>query len=281
MRKFCRIFVTLVFTLVGLVTAAYAASDSDGQNRGPRISGPIYDITHFDVIPLVLDNVDFLQTAYAFLFQYRADSATDPGLESFRIVNWEEATNHSHIIDVWSSLDAYEQHLAKPHSVAFRFGVQTDPNHAGGLCCIGSPIDDRQYSLVQSFNLPWPSVKIPTAVGIGQSALFVITYVDFLVEGDVGLGQQRLLDYAAATSKRAKGNLSYSVVRQLDRPNRYAILEVWDGANSNADYIAWQGNAATTDFLNKVTPLLGSPLDHRLNFLCGKTYVDGTGCVAP
>jgi quinol monooxygenase YgiN len=281
MRKLCQILSTLVFMLSALATTAYAAGDSDGQNRGPRITGPIYDITHFDVIPLVLNGVDFLQTAYAFLFQYEADSNTDQGLVSFRIVNWEEATNHSHIVDVWSSLEQYERHLAKPHSVAFRFGVQTDPKHAGGLCCIGSPIDDRQYSLVQSFNLPWPSAKLPTAVGQSNSALFVITYVDLLVDGNVAAGQDILLDYGAATSKKAKGNLSYSVVRQLDRPNRYAILEVWDSTNANADYIAWQGNAATTNFLNKITPLIGSPLDHRLNFLCGKTYVDGTGCVAP
>jgi quinol monooxygenase YgiN len=270
----------LALMLLALATTARADNDSDGQNRGPRI-GPIYDITHFDVIPLVLNGVDFLQTAYAFLFQYEADSSTDSGLVNFRIVNWEEATNHAHIVDVWNSLEQYERHLAQPHSVAFRFGVQTDPKHEGGLCCIGSPIDDRQYSLVQSFNLPWPSAKLPTAVGVSQSALFVITYVDFLVEGNVLAGQQLLLDYGAATAKKATGNLSYSVVRQLDRPNRFAILEVWDSTNANAAYIAWQGNAATTSFLNKVTPLLGSPLDHRLNFLCGKTYVDGTGCVAP
>jgi hypothetical protein len=27
--------------------------------------------------------------------------------------------------------------------------------------------------------------------------------------------------------------------------------------------------------------LLGSPFDHRLNILCGKTFVDGTGCTPP
>jgi hypothetical protein len=28
-------------------------------------------------------------------------------------------------------------------------------------------------------------------------------------------------------------------------------------------------------------PLLGSPFDHRLNRLCGETYVDNTGCTSP
>jgi hypothetical protein len=36
---------------------------------------------------------------------------------------------------------------------------------AGGSCCIGSPIDDRQYRLLDSFNMPWPSSGIPSTVG--------------------------------------------------------------------------------------------------------------------
>ena len=115
------------------------------------------------------------------------------GSESFRIVNWLEASNHSHIVDVWSSLEAFEVHLAQPHSVEFRFSVQNQP--PGGLCCIGSPIDDRQYSLVKSFKRPWTSNSLPST-----GALFVITYVDFLQEGDPDKGQDELVRYGAATS---------------------------------------------------------------------------------
>jgi hypothetical protein len=68
------------------------------------------------------------------------------------------------------------------------------------------------------------------------------------------------------------------VLQQLDRPNRFATLEVWD---NETDYNMWQNDKKTTKFLATVTPLLGSPLDHRLNILCGRTYVDGTGCVPP
>ena len=71
---------------------------------------------------------------------------------------------------------------------------------------------------------------------------------------------------------------SYTVLQQLDRPNRFATLEVWD---TGTDYNAWQNDPKTTKFLAKVTPLLGSPLDHRLNILCGETYIDGAGCVPP
>lgn len=256
---------------------ARAGDDRPGVPSHPR--GPVFDIAHFDVLPVTQDGVDFEQTAYAALFAYRDASKTDPGLESFRVVNWVLAANHSQIIDVWRSLDAFEAHLAQPHSVDFRFNVQLQPPPPppGFNCCIGSPIDDRQYSEVASFNTPWTSGSLPAAVGAAASALFVVTYVDFLADGDPVRGQDELVRYAAQAGK-APGQLSYTVLQQLDRPNRFATLEVWD---TEADYLSWQDGKKTAKFLAKVTPLLGSPLDHRLNILCGETFSDKDGCVAP
>ena len=103
--------------------------------------------------------------------------------------------------------------------------------------------------------------------------------MELLQEGNVVLGQDELLDYGAATAKfNGSRVLSYSVLRQLDRPNRFAVLEIWD---SQASYNTWQGLPTTTNFVAKIKPLLGSPFDHRLGVLCGETYVDGTGCTPP
>jgi quinol monooxygenase YgiN len=266
-----RRLVAFVFTSL-LLTATASAGDSG------IASGPVYDITHFDVLP-VTSPFDSEKIAYAALFTYRDASKSDPGSESFRVVNWLLASNHSQIIDVWRSLDAFERHLALSHSVDFRFAVQVQPPPPppGFNCCIGSPIDDRQYSLVKSFNTPWTSNALPSGVGVDNSALFVVTYIDFLVDGDPGKGQDDLVRYGSDSS-RAPGQLSYTVLQQLDRPNRFATLEVWD---TETDYNAWQNDPKTTKFLAKVTPLLGSPLDRRLNILCGETYVDGTGCTSP
>ncbi len=255
-----------------LLTATASAGD------GVIAWGPVYDITHFDVLP-VTSPFDSEQIAYKALFAYRDASKSDPGSESFRVVNWLLASNHSQIIDVWRSLDAFEHHLALSHSVDFRFAVQVQPPPPppGFNCCIGSPIDDRQYGEVKSFNLPWTSSLLPSGVGLAKSALFVVTYVDFLVDGDPGKGLSDLVRYGSDTSK-ASGQLSYTVLQQLDRPNRFATLEVWD---TETDYNTWQNAPTTAKFLTKVTPLLGSPLDHRVNILCGETYVDGTGCVPP
>lgn len=284
MQMCLRIFSLMALVALMLTTTA-RADGSDQRGGQPSLEGPIFDITHFDVIPLAPPQVtvDFEQTAYAALFKYRDASRSDRGFESFRVVNWLLASNHSQIVDVWSSLEAFEQHLAQPHSVDFRFAVQVQPPPPppGFNCCIGSPIDDRQYSLVKSFGTPWTSNSLPTTVG-SNGALFVITFADFLqevLEEDPNAGQDKLVQYGAASIKANTGHLlSYTVLQQLDRPNRNVFLEVWD---TMANYTAWQGSAVTANFIAQTMPLLGSPFDHRLNILCGETYVDGTGCVPP
>jgi quinol monooxygenase YgiN len=263
-----------------LLTAMAYAGDDGGQGPSPR--GPIFDITHFDVLPVNTGMPDsFEQVAYTALFAYRNASETDPDSKSFRIVNWLAAANHSQIIDVWSSLDAFEAHLAQPHSTDFRFAVQLPAPLAAPFfnCCIGSPIDDRQYSLVKSFNTPWTSASLApeSVVGNENLGLFVVTYVDFLADGDPGKALRELIRYGSDTSQAA-GQLSYTVLQQIDRPNRFATLEVWD---SLTDYNNWQTDQHTTQFVTKVMPLLGSPFDHRLNILCGKTYIDNVGCTSP
>jgi quinol monooxygenase YgiN len=265
-------FLSTVALFSGMLAFAARADDHDGA------PGPIFNVAHFDVIPITSGGVDFLQNAYALLFKYRDQSAGDGGLESFRVLNLiPPVINHSEVVEVWKSYEAYKDHLAQAHTVAFRFDVQGNPA-LGGVCCIGSPIDDRQYSLVKSFKAPWSAKRIPSTVG-PSNPLYVITYAELLQEGNVARGQAELVAYGAETS-RLNGShvLSYSILQQLDRPNRYAVLEIWD---SQTSYTAWQGLATTTNFVARITPLLGSPFDHRLTILCGETFSDSAGCIAP
>jgi len=259
--------------LVAALTVA-----TTGMAAAVAYAEPIYNVVHFDVNPITSGGVDFLQNAYSLMFKYRDQSNTDAGLQSFRVLNLiPPTTNHSQIVQVFSDHKAYKDHLAQSHTVGFRFGVQNN-SALGGVCCVDSPIDDRQYRLVQSFNAPWSSVSIPTTVG-PTGPLYVVTYVELLQEGSVKKGEDQLLAYGAATSN-ANGSrlLSYSILQQIDHRNRYAVLEIWDGQTS---YNTWQGLATTTDFVAKITPLLGSPLDHRLSILCGETFTDSAGCVPP
>jgi quinol monooxygenase YgiN len=266
-----------LLSVAALFVGSFASPTRADERDDVRSLGPIYNVVHFDVIPATIGGVDFLQNGYAFLFKYRDQSETDAGLQSFRVLNLiPPTTNHSEIVQVFSSYEAYKNHLAQAHTVGFRFAVQN--NAALNGCCIGSPIDDRQYRLVRTFDASWSSTSIPSTVG-PSGPLYIITYVDLLQEGNVAQGRDELIDYGAATSQ-ANGSrvLSYNILQQLDRPNRFAVLEIWD---SQMSYNTWQGLATTTNFVAKIKPLLGSPLDHRQTVLCGETYSDSAGCIPP
>jgi quinol monooxygenase YgiN len=278
MTAFYRVLPRLMLLSCVIAMVAHVATARADDRGDDRSRGVVFNVAHFDVIPLTIGTVDFLQEGYAFLFAYRNASQGDPGLQSFRVLNSvAPETNHSEIVQVWNNYDAYKNHLAQSHTIGFRFNVQGNPALAGGICCVGSPIDDRQYSLVQSFNTPWPQTPVST---VGPSgSLFVITYVEFLQDGNVPAGEAALLEYGAVTSRVNGGHVqSYNVLQQLDRPNRFAVLEIWD---QQANYNSWQSDRATTQFNNLTKPLLGSPFDHRLTVLCGATYVDNTGCTPP
>lgn len=270
--KSIQVLAALVVLLVGTTATAQAVNGD-----GTPARAPIYSIAHFDVLPMAMGQIDFLQSGYALLFKYRDQSRMDRGLESFRILNLlPPTTNHSEIVQTWSSYDDYLNHLAQDHTVTFRFGIQNEPS-LGGLCCIGSPIDDRQYRLVESIGIPWPSTTIASSVG-PAGPLFVISYVEFKPHANLHTGQTQLVLYGTASREGNGARLiNYTLLRQLDRPNRYAILEVWD---NQKNYDAWQSAVPTRTLLGNLKPLLEAPLDHRLTAVCGETFVANMGCTA-
>jgi quinol monooxygenase YgiN len=262
-------------TALAITSLLFAATVCGGDAVAGSL---VYDITHFDVLP-VTSPYNSEEIAYNALFAFRTASQSDPGYEQLRILNWQVATNHSWVVDVWDSYQAFEQHLAAPGSVDFRFSVQDLSGNDAG-CCIGSPIDDRQYSLVESVPSPWTSSALPTTPG-PDGATWIVIYVDFLQELLKGkTGEKHLVTYGSSSLAMNSGHLlNYTILQQLDRPNRYIILEVWD---TLSNYEAWAGGAVTTAFVSKIKPLLGSPLDYRLTNLCGNTYVTGgPGCTSP
>ena len=68
MRMCLRVASFVALALLVLTTTA-RADGSDRRGGHPSLESPIFDITHFDVIPLTINGVDFLHTAYAALFK--------------------------------------------------------------------------------------------------------------------------------------------------------------------------------------------------------------------
>jgi quinol monooxygenase YgiN len=92
-----------------------------------------------------------------------------------------------------------------------------------------------------------------------QQPLTVITHLDVArVALDRALG---LFDGYIKTSRAEPGNLNVEVLRQVNAPNHFTLVEVW--AN-RAAYDAHISAAPTRDFHRQLDPLLGSPHDERL-----------------
>lgn len=91
----------------------------------------VHVVTYVDVYP------NFAADTAKLLQQFTADIRKDAGFVRFEALRDVSRANHFAIVEVWQSKQAYEAHLAHPHTKAFRDQLQ-----AG----LGSPFDERLYN---------------------------------------------------------------------------------------------------------------------------------------
>jgi len=91
----------------------------------------VHVVTYVDVYP------NFAADTAKLLQQFAADNRKDVGFVRFEALRDVARVNHFAIVEVWQSKQAYDAHLALPHSKAFRDALQ-----AG----LGSPFDERLYN---------------------------------------------------------------------------------------------------------------------------------------
>jgi len=87
---------------------------------------------------------------------------------------------------------------------------------------------------------------------------YVVIYVE-LKPADTKAGD-RLLDDLAAQALASAGVIRFDVLQQVDRPNFFALFEIWSSAQT---FTAFQSSSATQAILTQLAPLLGAPLDER------------------
>jgi quinol monooxygenase YgiN len=87
---------------------------------------------------------------------------------------------------------------------------------------------------------------------------YVVIYVEFK-PADTKAGG-RLLDDLAAQALASAGVIRFDVLQQVDRPNFFALFEIWSSAQT---FAAFQSSSATQAILTQLAPLLGAPLDER------------------
>ena len=91
----------------------------------------LHVVTYVDVYP------NFAADTAKLMQQFAADNRRDAGFVRFEALRDVARSNHFAMVEVWRSRQAYEAHLAAPHSKSFRDQLQP---------WMGSPFDERLYN---------------------------------------------------------------------------------------------------------------------------------------
>ena len=111
----------------------------------------------------------------------------------------------------------------------------------------------------------WLMVLAASLVGpvhAQEQAVYVVTYVEVMPSAVAG-GTVLLRRYRD-TSRKQDGNARSSVLQEIGRPNRFAIVEEW---NSQAAFDAHAKAPATSQFHEKLKSLVDAPSDERVTHL--------------
>jgi autoinducer 2-degrading protein len=93
-----------------------------------------------------------------------------------------------------------------------------------------------------------------------SSAVYLATYID-VMPNSVDAGAKLLTQYRDE-SRKQDGNIRFDVLQEMERPNRFAIVEVWkDKAALDAHVAA----ASTTQFRDQLKSIQNAPYDERIN----------------
>ena len=94
----------------------------------------------------------------------------------------------------------------------------------------------------------------------GAAPVHVATYIE-IVAASVKDGVALLTQYRDA-SRKENGNMRSEVAREIGRPNRFVVLEVW---KDQAAFEAHGKSASTSAFRDKLKTIHGAPHDERVH----------------
>lgn len=104
---------------------------------------------------------------------------------------------------------------------------------------------------------PAAAAPAPAPAAATEQPVYVVTYFDVMPK-DTGKAVTLLRQFAAATRKEA-GNTELTVLHEIARPGRFALVEAWK------DKTAYDAHGAATKALaDKLQPIFLAPLDARV-----------------
>jgi quinol monooxygenase YgiN len=87
---------------------------------------------------------------------------------------------------------------------------------------------------------------------------YVVVYVEFK-PAQIEHGK-RVLQELAAVARRSPGSITFTVLDEIERANRFALFELWTTSQAFEDFT---GSPKAQVLLQLLDPLLAAPLDQR------------------
>lgn len=137
--------------------------------------------------------------------------------------------------------------------------AQAAPAPAPAPTPANPPAEANPAAATSAPTAPPPAAAAPASAAAAATAqpVYVVTYFDVMPK-DSGKAVALLRQFATATRKEA-GNTELTVLHEIARPGRFALVEAWK------DKTAYDAHGAATKALaDKLQPIFLAPLDARV-----------------
>jgi quinol monooxygenase YgiN len=213
-----------------------AGAQAPASAPPPPPTGPVYQITYFDVAPAAS-----VKTA-GLLRQFAAATKKQDGNTGFLALNEIARPGRFAVVEVWRDRAAAEAHSANS---ALRDQLQP---------LFASPFDIRSNA-----GLAVAPPPVGGEVGAGSAAVYVLTHVDVFPAGKDQTIE--MLKTLAENSRKDPGNLRFDILQQDGRLNHLPIIEAWNSAGAQAAHTMAEHTRA---YRAKLVTLQGALYDERL-----------------
>ena len=167
---------------------------------------------------------------------YAAETRKDEPWTRVEVLSELGRPNRMVVIERWENMDGAQE---------ARLNARVDGLVAGQTV---APVDHRRNDA-----LTLPIFERPPA-----SSFHVVMHLDVVPDGSATAA--RALSEQRAAVLAAPGAISFEASTQSNRPNHFAVYEVW---RSRAAYEAYIATAPAQDLRKQLTPIKGAPFDDR------------------
>ena len=247
-----------------LVIMSVSSSLADTKlNDGTVLSDtPAWIVTYIEVA------AESVEKAQELILEHSAASKQESGNIRFEGLQRISRSNHFVILEAWVDPDARASHAASPHTLSFRKALQP---------LLYAPYDERPHVGLTAGD---PEV---TPEG-NESTVYVLTHADIIPPEQFApcnrrpdpsgpCGNELLVDLAVASREHA-GNLRFDILTQSNRANHMTVVEMWDGADSQAAHQTQPDKKAFRDELAGLEAGHGVDSDPQfvLNMMTGSLW---------